>query len=186
MGSCLTICQTCLPCSHLVDGCGCSPGLSSGNKKNCQIRNSAVTGSMVVMTSNSRSRCSVSIPSGKRQVYSHFLPRNWCVETMGEGDHEVMCRARQLSLPEWGELRVWKGVAGVCWWTVGDGWWFCANAPVWESVGGGFTGKGVSEVWVDCSCWLTWVAAWLFVKRVCPVHLVDESVIVFHAPVWLG
>ena len=43
--------------------------------------------------------------------------------------------------------------------------------PVWRSVGGGFTGKGDSEVWVDCSqlnlevqgehlaCWLTWVAA---------------------------
>ena len=29
---------------------------------------------------------------------------------------------------------------------------------------------------------LTWVAVLLFVKRVCPVHLVDESVSVFHAP----
>ena len=31
MGSCLTICQTGLPCPHLVDGCGCSPGLGNGN-----------------------------------------------------------------------------------------------------------------------------------------------------------
>ena len=30
---------------------------------------------------------------------------------------------------------------------------------LWKPVGGGFTGKGGSEVWVDCSCWLTWVAA---------------------------
>ena len=33
MGSSLTIFQMCLPCTHLVDGCGCSPRLSSGNKE---------------------------------------------------------------------------------------------------------------------------------------------------------
>ena len=33
MGSCLTICPTCLPCPHLLDGWGCSPGLGSGNKQ---------------------------------------------------------------------------------------------------------------------------------------------------------
>ena len=33
MGSFLTICQTCLPCPRLVDGCGCSPRFSIGNKQ---------------------------------------------------------------------------------------------------------------------------------------------------------
>ena len=33
MGSMLTICQTCLPCPHLVDGCGRSPGFSIDNKQ---------------------------------------------------------------------------------------------------------------------------------------------------------
>ena len=55
---------------------------------------------------------------------------------------------------------MWKGVAGVCWRTAGDGWWFFANVPVWKSFRCGFTGKGEgSEVQVNCSCWLTWVAA---------------------------
>ena len=31
---------------------------------------------------------------------------------------------------------------------------------------------------------LLWVAAWLLVKRVCPVHLVDELVFVLYAPLW--
>ena len=39
---------------------------------------------------------------------------------------------------------------------------------MWKSVGDGFTGKGKSEVWVGCSCWLTWVTARLFV----PVSLI--------------
>ena len=33
MGSSLTIYQTSLPWTHLVDGCGCSPGLGSGNQQ---------------------------------------------------------------------------------------------------------------------------------------------------------
>ena len=33
MGSCLTICQTCLPCAHLLDGCSCSPGLGRKDKE---------------------------------------------------------------------------------------------------------------------------------------------------------
>ena len=55
-------------------------------------------------------------------MYSLFLPLNWCVETMGEGDNGVVCGGQQLFFPERGKLRVWKGVAGVCWQTVGDGW----------------------------------------------------------------
>ena len=37
IGSFLTICQTCLPCLHLVYGCGCSPGLGSGNKETLKL-----------------------------------------------------------------------------------------------------------------------------------------------------
>ena len=33
IGSCLIICQTRLPCPHLVDGHGCSPGFGSRNKQ---------------------------------------------------------------------------------------------------------------------------------------------------------
>ena len=32
MGSFLTICQPCLSCPHLVDGCGCNLGHCSGKK----------------------------------------------------------------------------------------------------------------------------------------------------------
>ena len=38
MGRFLTICQTCLSCPHLMDGCGCSPGLSSRNEKTLKLR----------------------------------------------------------------------------------------------------------------------------------------------------
>ena len=55
-------------------------------------------------------------------MYSFFLPWNWCLETMGEEDHEVMCRGCHLFFPELSKLRVWKGVAGVCCRTVGDEW----------------------------------------------------------------
>ena len=66
--------------------------------------------------------------------------------------------------------------------------------PLWRSVGGGFTSKGESDVWADCSrvnlraqgehltCWFARVAASLFVKHVCTVHLVEESATDFHAP----
>ena len=37
MGSFLTICQMCLPCPHLVDGCDCSLGLGSENKETVKI-----------------------------------------------------------------------------------------------------------------------------------------------------
>ena len=38
---------------------------------------------------------------------------------MGEGDHEGVCRERQLLFWNGVKLRVWKGVvSGVCWQTV--------------------------------------------------------------------
>ena len=55
-------------------------------------------------------------------MYSLFLPQNWCLETMGEGRNEVMCRDVDCFFPERGKSRVWKGVADMCWQTVGDGW----------------------------------------------------------------
>ena len=38
MGSFLTICQTCLPSPHLVDGCGYSPGFCNSNKQSVKLR----------------------------------------------------------------------------------------------------------------------------------------------------
>ena len=36
----------------------------------------------------------------KSQIYSPLLPQKWRVKTMGEGNHKVMCRWRQLALAE--------------------------------------------------------------------------------------
>ena len=107
MGSCLTICSTCLPCPHLLDGWGCSPGLGSGNKQ---------TGGY---DAELPSRWPW-FDSRRSQTTYLLLPRKWCVETTGEGDHDLICRGSQLSLSERGKLRMWKGVAGLCWRTVED------------------------------------------------------------------
>ena len=58
----------------------------------------------------------------KIQVHSLFLPQNWCLEAIGEGDNEVICRGHQLFFLKSGKLRVWKVVADLCWWTVADRW----------------------------------------------------------------
>ena len=98
---------------------------------------------------------------------------------MGQGDHEVMCRWMSA---DYCRMRGIEGVGivelvyvgGLLRMGVGDS----LLLPVWRSVGGGFTGKGESDVWVVCSrlnlgvqgenltCWLTWVAAWLVVQCV--------------------
>ena len=118
MGSCLTICPTCLPCPHLLDRWGYSPGIGSGNKET-EIWNSAVLDRVVVMMLKSCRGNAGSIPRRSQTTYL-LLPQKWCVETTGEGDHDLMCRGRQLSLPEWGKLTMWKGVTGLCWRTVED------------------------------------------------------------------
>ena len=56
-------------------------------------------GSMVVMMVDSHRRSPGKIP-WRSQINSLLLPQNWCIETMGQGDHEVMCRGGQLSLAE--------------------------------------------------------------------------------------
>ena len=54
---------------------------------------------MVVMTPNSRRGSPGSIPR-KSEIYYLLLSHKWCVEGMGEGDHEVMCGEHQLSVAE--------------------------------------------------------------------------------------
>ena len=53
----------------------------------------------MVITSNSDEGSPGLIP-WRSQINYISLPQNWCVETMGEGDYNVMCKGRQLSLPE--------------------------------------------------------------------------------------
>ena len=125
MGSCLTICQTRLPCPHLVDGCGCSPGFGIKNKKIVRFRAQLQLVAWWLWWRTAASESLVRFPEEAKCVLSfcHGIG-------VGRGDNKVMCRGRQLFFPEWGKLRVWKGVAGVCWRIVGDGWWFFANSPV--------------------------------------------------------
>ena len=120
MGSCLTICSTCLPCPHLLDGWGCSPGLGSENKQTVKFGTQLYLIEWWLLMLNSRRGNPGSILRRSQTTYL-LLPQKWCVETTGEGDHDLMCRGRQLSLTEWGKLRMWKGVAGLCWRTVEDG-----------------------------------------------------------------
>ena len=47
--------------------------------------------------------------------------------------------------------------------------------------------------WPNLTAWgeyltsqVSWVTAWVLVTRVCPVHLVDELVLMFYASLWLG
>ena len=75
-----------------------SPILWQRHQRSCEIFNTTLVG-MVVMTSNSHHRSSGSIPWGC-QTYSPLVLQNWRVKTMGKGDHEVMCRWRQLALAE--------------------------------------------------------------------------------------
>ena len=82
-----------------MEGCGCSPVLGSGNKQTVKIWNSAIIGGVVVMTSNSHHE-SPGLITGRSQVNYFLLPQKWCVETMGEGNHKVMCKGRQLFHPE--------------------------------------------------------------------------------------
>ena len=70
-----------------------------------------------------------SIPQSS-QIYSPLMPQNWHVKPMGVGNHEVMCRWRQLTLAgerNWGCA---NGGAGVSWQTVRHRWWFFATACV--------------------------------------------------------
>ena len=55
----------------------------------------AIKKCMAVVTSNSHRGSPGSI-SWSNQIYSHLLPRNWRVKTMGERDDEVVCRWCQL------------------------------------------------------------------------------------------
>ena len=41
-------------------------------------------------------------------VNFHVLPPKWCVETIGEWNHKVMCGECQLSLAVWRKFRVWE------------------------------------------------------------------------------
>ena len=81
---------------------------------------------MVVMTSNSH-RGGPGSTTQRSQIYSPLLPQNWCVE------HEItrLCVADVSCLLQneenWGCR---NGVAGVCWQTVEDRWWFFANSCV--------------------------------------------------------
>ena len=73
-------------------------------QKICEICNVRLICSMVVVTLNSYWGIPGSIP-WRNQINSPLLPRNWHVKTIGEGDHKVVCRWRQLTLAERGELR---------------------------------------------------------------------------------
>ena len=122
MGSYLTICQKCLHCPpsgwiRLYNGAwwdrekrlvqrlerrvcprsvlDCCGAIKKSIKNNCKICNTTLICSMVVVTSNSHRGSPGSI-SWRNQIYSHLLPRNWRVKTMGERDHEVVCRWCQL------------------------------------------------------------------------------------------
>ena len=144
------------------------------------------------------------------------LPAAKMAYTNYGGDHEVMCRWRQLTLADWEELRMWErwswSLWADCW-----GWvWFSANACLWicwrwgtsmgvawatmgtfywKSMGqrrgrnrrpnlveGGGRGRGRDRTpnFVACGGWIFsgWVVvawcAWLFVKCVRPVHVVDR------------
>ena len=100
MGSCLTICQMCLPCPLSgwirIQSWALVVGI------NCKIKNPAVLGSMVVMVSK------FVICGYEAKFVLSYCPRNWRVETIGERDHKVMCRGRQLCLAEWGAGRLGK------------------------------------------------------------------------------
>ena len=107
MGSCLTICQKCLPYPpsgriRLCIG-------ARWDREKCLVQQrerrlcprpvldccGAIKKCMAVVTSNSHRGSPGSI-SWSNQIYSHLLPRNWRVKTMEERDHEVVCRWCQL------------------------------------------------------------------------------------------
>ena len=99
MGSFLTICQTCVFCSNLVDGWGCSLGLCSSNKEIVKLKILAVLDGIVVVASNS-SRGSPGLNLRRCLINFHLLPQKWSVEMIWERDRKVMRAECWLCLAE--------------------------------------------------------------------------------------
>ena len=180
-GSCLTICQTCLPCPpsgqiwlNVGGWWGRGKCLGQGleyEKVKSGVQHMTVNGSVVVMTSNSHHWSSGLIPQGS-QICSILLRWNWTVEMLGReitrlcaGDS---CRTRGIESVGTVELKCVGGLLRMS----GES----LLLLVWRSVGSGFTGKGELDVWVVRA--VTWQSGNLHgmgaAKSVCPVHLVDR------------
>ena len=72
-----------------------SPGLWQQHENICEIGNIELICRMVVVTSKSHAEALVRFLGGAK-----YILRSWRVKAMGEGDHEIVCRWRQLAFAE--------------------------------------------------------------------------------------